>query len=189
MFQAFDRGGRDEVAALYDSPPVSTRQVLQGYGAPPPGGEPWVEPELAVPRLEAFPTLLSAAQYGAYAFETALRHWDRDVDAIGLTAGLRADQLSVLRDEEGEVAAAWRLRFVDEDAAERANRAVRVGLSESGRRAAVGRVDRDVLVLAASNEALAEVELTSLAWDPVPAEREPEADEARVRRRSLCVRR
>lgn len=183
VYDAFAAGGRAGIAALYDAPPVATRQVVAGFGAPPPGGEPWLEPELAelaVPQLAAFPHHVATARYGAYAFEIALAHWYRLEGVVALAsqpgdiaAKLRADELSVQSDEDGSVVMSWRLRFADAAAAQAAVDAIALRY-----RRQLLRDDRDVIMVAASNLALVDVDLEAIEWLPVPEEPESQTGTA-----------
>jgi hypothetical protein len=185
VYDALAAAGRAGIAALYDEPPVSTRQVVAGFGAAPPGGTPWVEPgllELAVPQLAAFPHLVATSRYGAYAFEVALAHWSGirgfeppPILSSDLAAQLRADELTVQsNDGHGDVLVSWRLRFVSAGDAQRAFDAVHG--SRPMLRLAIDH--RDLIVLATNGDALDGVDIETIEWLPVPAESESQAGTA-----------
>jgi hypothetical protein len=183
VYDALAAGGRAGIAALYDEPPASTRQVVAGFGASPPGGTPWLEPglvELAVPQLAAFPHLVATSRHGAYAFEVALAHWSRTpafepppILASELAAQLRADELTVQSNEgAGDVLVSWRLRFVAPGDAQRAFNAIHE--SRPTMRLVIDH--RDLMMIATNGDALDGVDIDTIEWLPVPAGTESQAE-------------
>lgn len=170
---AFDAGGRDGVAALYDDPPLSTRRVIAGFGATLPDDQAWTEPglaELAVPRLEAFPHHVGTVSYGAFAFEIALAHWhweNRVVPAsvrfADVAAQLTADELTVQSDEDGDTVASWRLRFTSPDAAQAAYDGIDLQADVQQLRIE----GRDVIVISGVPS---EVDVAAIEWASPPDE-------------------
>jgi hypothetical protein len=174
---AFEDGGRDGIAALYDDPPLSTRQVIAGFGATLPDDHPWTEPglsELAVPQLAGFPHHVGTASYGSYAFEIALAHWywvdrlhDPPLSPARVAAQLTADELTVQSDGDGNVVASWRLRFANEADAQAARDAI--DLQDHRQQLAID--GRDVIVISGVPS---EVDVAAIQW-AAPAETDSQA--------------
>lgn len=118
---AYLQGGRRAVHALFDHPPVSTRQLTLGFEANEPFAGPWSEDgelasvasPLAPERYESLGAL-SMGMWLVDAFvQRTLPAPTHDLSQRVLSA-LRSDVLTLLYDREADATAAcWRMRFAD----------------------------------------------------------------------------
>jgi hypothetical protein len=170
-------GGFAAVDGLYTSPPVSSAQVLRGYGAPDPGAGGWAE-DLgadAVPLLPERYVLVDGDRLGAWLLEVFLARLlarappSPEValmraELAGLGTELRADRLSIFRDSETDrTGACWRLRMSSAGSAQAIARHLR------GRGPWVPWTrDRDVILLAGEDPALTGLARPDLPFGPVP---------------------
>jgi hypothetical protein len=159
---AFREGGLAGVERLYAEPPLSSAQVLAGFGAPAGPVGAWAE-ELgaqSVPALPARYTLVDTDRLGGWIFEILLNRVAAHVtvppelrrELADPGPRVRADRFSVFSDgQTGKTVACWRLRLSTPEAA----RAVaRLAALDDLRRPverggwAAFAVDRDVVLLA-----------------------------------------
>jgi hypothetical protein len=112
-------GGWEAVAALYTTPPLSTRQVQAGVAAVEPAGGPWREPlgADAAPVLPDEYRFVGSQDLGAWLAETFMERNGSPALAARLAARLRGDALTVFRrrGDPGETLVTWRLRFAAEE--------------------------------------------------------------------------
>ena len=150
VHQAWTAKGWDGVRSLYQAPatPTATRQVLAGFGAPAPAGGAWTESlgDQAMPALPDAYQLIDADTVGSFPLEAFLARLGPQTGAIEAAQRLRGDVLSIQYDRTAKVTVScWRLRFVDQSAAEV------VAARVSGKlRATVARFERDVIIMAAT---------------------------------------
>ena len=177
---AYRAGGFAEIDRLYRNPPLSTAQVLAGFGVEEPARGPWAE-ELAadaVPVLPARYVLIDGDRLGGWLLEVFVARLiagspsGSDLGAapgeltdVGRT--LRADWLSIFRDSETErVSASWRLRFSSAATAEALARRLR------GRGPwSTWSVDRDLVLLASADPQVLDLGRPDLPFGPVTAAR------------------
>lgn len=177
---AYRTRGNSEVRALLRETPGSTREILYGYGAPaPPGGFVENPDELGHPELPADFEHLATLRLGAFLYEAFESAWR--AGGFG-DSGFAGDVLSLfVSSESSAVLGTWRLRFTS------AARAQAVA-TRLDREALATRVDeRDLIVMASSEPALARSLLPELVFVPVPAP-EPEAEPAPAPSRTACFR-
>jgi hypothetical protein len=185
---AFERGGHAAIAALYDEPPASARQIALGEGAAEPDDGAWHESGVdarALPPAPADFQAIGELHLGAYfAHLFATRPDPRRARAPlsgSASDRLRADVLTVQAGPDGELLASWRLRFSAREHAQRFLDAI------VDPRADATWVDgRDAIVVAASAPELIEPLREPDAWRPVPEDDPPpDASDAAVPR-MLC---
>lgn len=115
LFEARRQGA---LSTAWEEVPQSARQVQAGFGAPEPGGGPWVE-DLggdAVPVLSDRYRTIEANSLGSWVLEAFLSRVG--AEDRGGPARLRGDVLSIQHDAAADqVVVCWRLRFADEASA------------------------------------------------------------------------
>jgi hypothetical protein len=184
---AYREGGFAAVERLYAEPPVSSAQVLAGFGVAAGPAVPWAEElgDEAVPVLPARYTLVDTDRLGGWILEVLVTRVLANApgldglrrDLAGIGPRLRADRFSLFSDgQTGKTVACWRLRMETPEAAQAVTRLVTV---ENGRPLARDRwaayaVDRDVVLLASPEESadflgLASPELRFSSVPPPPA--------------------
>jgi hypothetical protein len=196
---AWADGGNARVRELFAQPPTATRQILAGYGLPPPAAP---GPELAAAWREDLDTVGSPvlpAQYepvtrlhlGAWLFEIfKQRRLRREASGLPSGSGLLGDVLSVFREPAtGDVSIFWRLRFDDPERAAvfRAQVANIPAVVELGH----VQYDRDVVLGASTRQPLDSAFVRSIVWEAVPAastepEQDPPAQPSALLRRLTC---
>jgi hypothetical protein len=169
VYDAWRDRGREGVEGLYQHPPVSSRQVMTGYGHGPPGGQPWIEPELdevAIPMLGADFEYVDSAHMGAFAALVFARRQGSNDTPLGK---LRSDVLSVFQTMDGQVLAAWRLRFAGaSDAASYATLASATGPAWSSERDAF--IVRSIAASFKPSQPSAMDLVQAANWGPAPSE-------------------
>lgn len=156
VLPAWQAGGADAVSALYAAPPVSTRQLMAGYGVEEPFDGPWSEEtelaQVALPELPPNVESLGTFVFGVWlvdAFVQRMRPEPRRDLSWDVLAGMRADAVSLLRDTETDAPlATWRMRFANESLAQEM-----LELAEWPPHIRAGRQGRDVTFVAVSPEA------------------------------------
>jgi hypothetical protein len=186
--QAFARGGSAHIAALYDAPPASARQIALGFSTAEPERGPWTEPDLDAQALPTAPDgfeLISSRRLGAYlAHLFATRPVPERASApLATTASdrLRADVLTVQAGARGELLVSWRLRFAAAEHAERYLDAIIDPVADSAW------VDgRDAIVVAATDRSWIEPLREASAWRALADDATATEAESRAAQRVLC---
>jgi hypothetical protein len=141
--RAVARGGWKEVDRLWESPPLSTAEILHGERLPPP----------ATDLLPANPERLSPARHrfsysdtlGEWAVRFLLRRTLEEEEAVEAASGWRGDRIAFFASGDS-LAYLWRLRFETPGAAERFERALRKARKDGPYACAISRGGADVVV-------------------------------------------
>jgi hypothetical protein len=174
-------GGATAIDGIWTAPPVSTRQVMAGFGAPEPNAGPWLE-NLGADSEPALPDALARVagdRLGAFALGVFLANlrpapglstlYSSPVRAAA-AAELRGDHISIFYDPTADrTVTAWRLRFSRAETAAQLAELIRHGPDRETPLWQVEARDRDLIVLA-SNVSQRDGYLgTQVSWRAPPA--------------------
>jgi hypothetical protein len=179
VYAAWTAGGNDAVRVLHRTPPASARQVIVGYGEPPPGGKPWIERELddvAIPWVQRDGyELVNWEHLGSYAFYAyLLKHRALDSGAEpganAVIAQLRSDVVSVQASDGPTIVTGWRLRFANVEAAESALELLRPDPADGIPSEHMATIGRDLSIVAPTTRDGFDpfLELPPTSWGPIP---------------------
>jgi hypothetical protein len=182
--RAHRAGGNPLVRDLLRDGPVTTRQLLFGYGVEPPRGFDWQEhpDEVGYPLLSPEYEPVATLHLGALLFEVF--ETSRGVGDFG-DSGYLGDVMTLfVNQDSGEVAGFWRLRFESEQ------QAGSLSARFDGPLIAARAEGRDLILVTSEDTDLAGSLLAELEFGPVPdPEPEMEPDDAPAGlARIACVR-
>lgn len=141
--KAVARGGWKEVDRLWQSPPLSTAEILHDTRLPPPASDLLPpNPERLSPERHRFSY---SDTLGEWAVRFLLRRTLDEEEAVEASSGWRGDRIAFFASGE-TLAYVWRLRFETPRAAERFERALRKARKDGPYACAIARGGADVLV-------------------------------------------
>jgi hypothetical protein len=183
---AYRDAGNGAVRDVFQAPPASARAVIAGYHAVNAWGR--ADPnDVGHPVLPERYTHLATLHLGVWLAELFRDVWSSSARPFAdyTDAGFAGDVLSIFRGPfEGEVTSVWRLRFERVDQAD----AYVAGFLERERLTTFVE-DRDVIVVASTNESVIRVVPSGLTWTPASERDSLPPDNAATSQRSrlfLC---